>query len=357
MRVVALANQKGGCGKTTTATNLASALAQLEKKVLLIDNDPQGHSTLAFGFHERDFTLSTYDLYLTSDILVEDAFLDVSPDFHLVPAGIELSGVEMTLAREPEKELRLRNNLRRSFLPYDYVLIDCPPSVSLLTFNALLACGEVVIPVDPSGYSLQAVRKMRETLAVLREKKGHDVIPHILMSDFDTRPLFVRAIMEELEELYDGELLDTIIHHTVRIKEAAGAGVPVTLLDPESRGAFDFRRLARELLDQEVELEVVALDHWTALLHGPAVSQDGIRFEADFPRAQTVRITGSFCDWSAKGLPLNKREDGLWECHLDLAHGEHEYRFIVDGSWLPDPHNSQTVPNEFGGANSLVVVT
>ncbi len=357
MRVVALANQKGGCGKTTTATNLASTLAQIGKKVLLIDNDPQGHATLACGFHERDFTLSTHDLFLTSDILVEDAFLEAGPGLHLVPAGIELSGVEMTLAREPEKEMRLRNNLRRSSLPYDYILIDCPPSVSLLTFNALLACGEVIIPVDPSGYSLQAVRKMRETLSVLREKKGHDVIPHILMSNFDTRPLFVRKVMEELEELYDGDLLDTVIHHTVKVKEAAGAGIPVAKLDPESRAAFDFRQLARELIDQEVALEVVALDHWTALLHGPAVSEAGVRFEADFPRARTVRITGSFCDWSAKGLPLSKREDGMWECHLDLAHGQHEYRFIVDGSWLPDPHNSRTVPNEFGGANSLVVVT
>ncbi len=357
MRVVALANQKGGCGKTTTATNLASALAQLEKKVLLIDNDPQGHATLACGFHERDFTLSTYDLFLTSDILVEDAFLEVGPGFHLVPSGIELSGVEMALAREPEKEMRLRNNLRRSSLPYDYILIDCPPSVSLLTFNALLACGEVIIPVDPSGYSLQAVRKMRETLSVLREKKGHDAVPHILMSNFDTRPRFVRKIMEELEELYEGDLLETIIHHTVKIKEAAGSGISVAKLDSESRAAFDFRQLARELLDQEVDLEVVALDHWSALLHGPAVSQAGVRFEADFPRARTVRITGSFCDWSAKGLPLNKREDGMWECHLDLERGEHEYRFIVDGSWLPDPHNSRTIANEFGGANSLVVVS
>jgi len=357
MRVVALANQKGGCGKTTTATNLASTLAQLEKKVLLIDCDPQGHATLACGFHERDFTLSTYDLFLTSDILVEDAFVEVGPGFHLVPAGIELSGVEMTLAREKEKEMRLRNNLRRSALPYDYILIDCPPSVSLLTFNALLACGEVIIPVDPSGYSLQAVRKMRETLSILREKKGHDVVPHILMSNFDTRPRFVRKIMEELEELYASELLDSVVHHTVKIKEAAGLGISVAKLDPESRASYDFRQLARELLEQEVSLEVVALDHWSALLHGPAVSQSGVRFEADFSRARTVRITGSFCDWSSKGLPLNKREDGMWECHLDLERGQHEYRFIVDGSWLPDPHNSRTVANEFGGANSLVVVT
>jgi len=356
MRVVALANQKGGCGKTTTATNLAFSLAQLEKKVLLIDNDPQGHATLSCGVTEKDFSLSTTDLYLTSDILVQDVVLEISPDLHLVPAGVDLSGVEMTLAREPEKEMRLHDNLRRSTLPYDYILIDCPPSVSLLTFNALLACGEVIIPVDPSVYSVQGVRKMRETLAVLREKKGHDLAAHILLSDCDPRPRFVRTLIEELEGTYPEELLETVIHHTVKVREAAGAGVPVTRFDPESRGAFDFRRLAREILDQEAAIEVVALDHWSALLHGPAVSMASVRFEADFPSARTVRVTGSFCDWSAKGLPLNRREDGLWECHLDLEQGQHEYRFIVDGSWLPDPHNNQTVPNEFGGANSLVVV-
>jgi chromosome partitioning protein len=356
MRVVALANQKGGCGKTTVATNLAAALARAGKNILLIDNDPQGHSTLAFGYRERDFSLSTYDLFLTSDILVEDAYLAVKPNLHLVPAGVELSAVEMALARENQKELRLRHNLRRSSLPYDYVLIDCPPSVSLLTFNALLASGEVIIPVDPSYYSLQAVRKMRETLSMLREKKGHDIVPHVLLSDFDTRPLFVRKLMDELEELYGDELLQTIIHHTVRFKEAAGVGVPVIEHDPESRGALDFRLLAEEIMDQEVDTTVVALDHWSALLHGPQVSAAGVRFEADFPRARTVRITGTFCDWSAKGLPLNKREDGMWECHLALEPGDHQYRFIVDGAWLPDPHNAETVANEFGGANSLVVV-
>jgi chromosome partitioning protein len=356
MRVIALANQKGGCGKTTTTTNLCAALARLDKKVLLIDNDPQGHATLAFGFRERDFSLSTYDLYLTSDILVEDAFLEIEPGFHLVPAGIELSAVEQQLAREKEREVRLRNNLRRSCMPYDYVLIDCPPSVSLLTFNALLASGEVIIPVDPSYYSLQAVRKMRETLTVLREKKGHDIVPHILMSDFDTRPRFVRSLMEELEELYDHELFDTIIHHTVRFKEAAGLGQPVIKYDPESRGALDFRNLAREVCEQDMDVSVAALDHWVAMLHGPQVTQAGVRFEVDFPRAKTVRITGTFCDWSAKGLPLSQREDGMWEAHLALEPGKHEYRFIVDGAWLPDPHNAQTVANEFGGANSMVVV-
>jgi len=356
MRVIALANQKGGCGKTTTAVNLASALALNGKSVLLIDNDPQGHATLAFGFRERDFSLSTYDLYLTTDILVEDAFLEAGENLHLVPAGVELAAVEQALAREPDKEMRLRNNLRRSAMPYDYVLIDCPPSVSVITFNALLAAGEVLIPVDPSTYSLQAVRKMRETLGVIREKKGHDILPHVLMADFDTRPRFVRTLMAELETLYDGELMDTIIHHTVRFKEAAGLGTPVILLDPDSRGAVDFRCLARELVSEEVDLSVAGIDRWDVLLHGPQTTNAGVRFEADFPRAKQVRITGSFCDWSAKGLALERREDGIWECHLALEQGSHEYRFIVDGAWLPDPHNTNTAPNEFGGANSLCEV-
>ncbi|MBM4131610.1 ParA family protein [bacterium] len=356
MRVVALANQKGGCGKTTTATNLAAALAELGHKVLLIDNDPQGHATLSFGFRERDFTLSTYDLFLTTDILVEDAFLEIEPGLHLVPAGVELSAVEMALAREPERDVRLRDTLRRSALPYDYILIDCPPSVGLLTFNALLASGEVIIPVDSSCYGLQAVRKMRETLAMLRQKKGHDLVPRILRADFDTRPLFVRKITEELAELYPDELLETVIHHTVRFREAASAGRPVARLDADSRGAHDFRSLALEVAGKTSPLTVAALDHWSALLHGPQATPAGVRFEADFPRANSVRLTGTFCDWSAKGIPLNRRADGVWEAHLGLDAGRHEYRFIVDGAWLPDPHNTETVENEFGGANSLLLV-
>ncbi|MFT5234024.1 MAG: chromosome partitioning protein [Candidatus Krumholzibacteriia bacterium] len=366
MRVVAVANQKGGCGKTTATTNLAAALVQQGKRVLLVDNDPQGHATLAFGVRERDFSLSTYDLYLSSDILVEDACLVLESGLHLIPAGIELSAVEMKLARERAKEMRLSRCFERSEMPYDYVLIDCPPSVSLLTFNALLASSEVLIPVDPSHYSLQAVRKMRETLAVLRDQKDHDLVPHILMSDFDTRPKFVRKVMEELDELYSNDLLDAIIHHTVRFKEAASAGIPVLQFDPESRGAYDFQRLATEIVSQEVTPQAVMSvsakvdpdqqKAWPSQLSGPEISRGGVNFKADFPRAKSVRITGTFCDWSAKGAALQRNQDGTWKCKIDLDSGSHEYRYIVDGAWLPDPHNTDTVANEFGGANSRVIV-
>jgi chromosome partitioning protein len=356
MRVIALANQKGGCGKTTTVVNLAASLAHMGQSVLVIDADPQGHATMAFGLHERDFSLSTYDLLLTSDVLVEDARIEVDSRLHLVPAGVELSAVEARLAGVEGRELRLRDTLRRSHLEYDVILIDCPPAVGILTFNALLASGEAIVPVDASTYSRQAVTKLHETLDVLRERRGHEVRVSMLFSNYDVRSRYAQALREELMAVYGEGVYQTIVHPTIRVREAADLGVPVLVHDPRSRAARDFLDLAREVTDQTVDLSVPALDHWSALLHGPEVTSDGVRFVADFPRAADVRVTGSFTEWSTAGIAMDRREDGRWECVIPVAAGPHEYRYIVDGVWLPDPHNSEHVTNEFGGSNSLLQV-
>ena len=356
MRVIALANQKGGCGKTTTAVNLAAALSRLGQRVLLVDNDPQGHASLALGYGERDFTLSTYDLYLTTDILVEDARIEVEPGLHLLPAGVELSAVEPRLAGAEGCERRLRDVFLRSDMPYDVVLMDCPPAVGMLTLNALMVSGEVLAPVDASPYSRQAVTKLMETLDVLRERRGHEIALRLLLSNCDLRSRYARGMREELATTFPSALLETVVHPTIRVREAAEMGVPVMEHDPDSRAARDFQDLAREMSDLEVDLPAVAIDHWTALLEGPDLTPDGVRFVAEFPRAQEVRLTGSFNDWSVTGTPLYRREDGRWECVMPIPAGDHEYRYIVDGKWLPDPHNESSVVNEFGGSNSLVAV-
>lgn len=356
MRVIALVNQKGGCGKTTTAVNLASALSRLGQRVLLMDNDPQGHATLAFGLGQHDFSLSILDLYLTTDILVEDARVNVGPRLDLVPAGVELSVVEPRLAGVEGREQRLRDTLRRSALPYEVILIDCPPSVGMLTFNALLTSGEALVPLDASAFSRQAMTKLFETLSVLRDRRGHEVVPRLLLSNFDLRSRYARAMRDELAAQHGDLLLRTIINPTIRLREAAAAGQTVFDYDPDCRGAHDFRDLAAEISGLDVDLEVAALDHWTALLHGPEPTPEGVRFVVEFPRAKDVRVTGTFNNWSHQGLPMYRRDDGRWECIVPIAAGNHEYRYIVDGTWLPDPHNGRHQMNEFGGTNSLLLV-
>ncbi len=356
MRIIALANQKGGCGKTTVATNLAAALAESGQRVLLFDNDPQGHATLASGLGEGDFAAGAYDLYLTLDARVEEVRRTVAPNLDLVPAGIELSAVEQALAGEPGREWRLRRALDRSSLPYDVVLIDCPPSVGLLTFNALLASGEVIVPVDASVQSAQAVRKFRETLTVIDERRGHQARPRLLLSNHDPRSRFARDFAADLARDFGDLLLDTVVHHTVRLKEAVAAGLAVGRLDAGSRGARDFRSLAAELLAAGAGLADPAAFPLPPAAGGPLLTPAGVRFAARFPEARAVRVTGSFTDWAAEGEPLTAKGDGEWEAVLPVPPGRYEYRFIVDGDWLPDPQNAEAVPNDFGGVNSLLVV-
>jgi chromosome partitioning protein len=356
MRILSVANQKGGCGKTTVAVNLASALAQSELHVLLIDNDPQGHATTALGFGRSDFSLATRDLYLTSDVKVEDARLALGDTLHLVPTDVDLSTVEQQLAGQRRRTQRLADRLAASDMPYDYVLIDNPPQIGLLTFNALMASSEAIVPVDAGRFSVDAVGRFAQTLEMLRQERGHRVHMHVLLSNFDLRTRFARAILEELDRNLPGTRLEALIHPTVRLREAAAAGKPVDRVDGQSRAAIDFALLAIELQTIEPPADLSVPLDWAEALQSGRHGRDGVRFVARFPEADHVSLTGDFNDWSVEGEPMERQEDGTWAITLPVGPGCYEYKFIVDGVWKVDPANPERAKNAFGDVNSVLVV-
>lgn len=358
MRTVAVMNQKGGCGKTTIAINLASALARLEREVLLVDLDPQSHATIGLGVRSETVERTSYELLMDPLVNMEEVVLKLDDRISLVPASTVLSGVEQELAGRVGREQRLARKLSQLDEDrFDFVIIDCPPSVGLLTFNALVAAQEVLIPVDASYFSLHGLVKLRETLEVLEEDLQHRMRVHVVCNNLDTRTNFSQDLLDEIDKFHSAVLLDAYISHTVRLKEAAAAGVSIFNLAPSSKAAGQFLALGRELIAKETRIQTEDIEEWMDRLGGPKKVAEGVLFTLDAPQARAVAVTGEFTNWSREGIPLQKDDqDGLWKLVLDIKPGEYEYRFIVDGVWIRDPSNKDFVRNEFGQENSLLIV-
>jgi chromosome partitioning protein len=358
MRTFAVMNQKGGCGKTTIAINLASALASLERRVLLIDLDPQAHSSVGLGLRRSDAEITTYELLMDPAVLVEDAHISIGERFDIVTSSTVLSGVEQELADRMGREDRLANKISQIRQDaYDFIVIDCPPSVGLLTFNALIAAGEVIIPVDASFFSLHGLGKLRETIEVIEHELDRRFRVHVVCNNLDTRTHFSKELLHEIEKFHSAELTDTFISHTVRLKEAAARGVSIFQLDRQSKAARQFHALARELIEKTAKIETADMEQWMEKLHGPKRVSEGVLFALDHPQATHVAVTGEFANWSREGISMRRDpEDGLWKIVLDIQPGEYEYRFIVDGVWMRDPSNNDYIRNEFGQENSLLIV-
>ena len=356
MRILSVVNQKGGCGKTTVSINLAAALAKRGKEVLVIDMDPQGHASLGLNVDPEDHDRSMFDVLMQSGVEIDRAVIPVSDHLDLVPASVVLASVEQELKDRPGREKRLLAKLSRMRRTYDYVVIDCPPSIGLLTFNALTASNEAIIPVDPSFFSLHGLHKVRETIELLRDEIGHEIHIRVLANNCNSRTNFSRDILMEIENFHGDSMLRTVISHTVKLKEAASRGQPIVKFDPVNRSAKEFLVLADELVAQEAFFRVGEMREVAPVFEGPQVVGNGVRFAIEAPQAQDVRVTGEFADWSYEGLPLQRGDDGVWSAVLDIGEGTHEYRFIIDGVWVKDPNNIESVTNEFGQENSVVVV-
>lgn len=247
---VAVANQKGGVGKTTTTVNLSASLALLGKKVLLIDLDPQANSTSGLGINQKTLNKTIYNI-LIEGAPPEDIWQKTKlGELFIIPSSIQLAGAEIELVGFPDRENLLKKSLRRKKEDFDYIIIDCPPSLGLLTINALTAADSVLIPIQCEYYALEGLSYLVNTIQLIKQRLNENLeIEGVLLTMFDGRTNLSIQVVDEVKKFFRGKVFRTIIPRNVRLSEAPSHGKPVMMYDSRSRGAEMYYELAKELLD------------------------------------------------------------------------------------------------------------
>lgn len=347
MKTIAIANQKGGCGKTTTAVNVSAALAAMGKRVLLIDLDPQAHASFALRKSIRPSGGFIYDVLTDNPERKRDlgsCITNSSLNLDMVPASIELSTLEQELKEKDGAVSQLRKALSPCHSAYDCVLVDCPPSLGFLTFNALRAADRVVIPIDMSPFTLVGVGKLLGMIELLGTKLGHFPEVNALATLFDKRTTYSGEILNEVRGYFGERMLRTVVRQNVALKRAVSEGVSIIAFDRTSAGAKDYDALSGEILKLE---PIYSLE--------PNVGD--IAFTIEAPAARDVYVVGDFNDWRiADECRLLNRGNAWWEKRMKLARGRHRYQFVVDGEWMTDSKNGERERNVFGTFDSIVTI-
>ena len=398
MRTIAVINQKGGCGKTTISINLSAALAARNRRTLLMDIDPQGHCAVGLAVPEEQIEQSIYDVLIGTGrgepMRLKEILWQICDRFELAPSNIDLAAFEQQMTGVNDRENILSKVLNDVREEYDYVIIDCPPSVGLLTFNALRAATDVIVPVEMGYFSLHGLSRQLETLHAMCRRSEQKINVTVLASMYDIRTKMGREILAELKKHFSERMFKTVVNFNTKLKEAASLGQPISEYDPACKGYKDFLGLADELVGSDTQMHkaqlvntlqakldsisasaqelladspqakakqeqqnVLTLDEKLADFYGVRQIDGHVVFSTKYPRAESVQIAGDFNDWNPSQTNLQKMDDsGKWQAAIPLRQGLYRYRMVVDGQWQQDPYNDWIEMNPYGDFNSVVNV-
>jgi chromosome partitioning protein len=360
MRVLSIANQKGGCGKTTTAINLSACLAFKGRKLLLIDIDPQAHSTMGLNVNTNESENTVYEALFGVEgkkIAISDVAVQINDEFDFIPANMQLSTFEQKLSMVPGRENRLKEAIRDLSHEYDYILIDCPPSLGLLTFNSLMASQELLIPIDMGFFSLHGTSQLLEIVDLIQKKAGHKIRIKALATMYDRRTRIAKEILQDIRDHFKDSTYETIINLNVKLKEAASYGKSILDYDINSQGYKDYLALAGELISEERQCAYMQFADQQSASVIPQLVEKELVLHA--PHASSVKVAGSFNNWApSNDYLMNRGDDGAWYKTLSLAPGEYQYKFVIDDEvWVEDENNYRVEIDPHYGKNSVLVVS
>jgi chromosome partitioning protein len=377
MKTIAIANQKGGCGKTTTAINVSAALAATGRRTLLIDLDPQAHAS--FGLRASNLPTDKSIYYALTDNPEKRRSLDscianVSQNFDIVLSTIQLSTLEQEFKGKEDAVSELYKVLSSCASTYEYMIIDCPPSLGFLTFNALRAADQVIVPIDMSAFTLMGVGKLLGMVELIKTKIGHVPRLNALATLFDIRTTYSQSVLEEVKAFFGNQMFQTVIRLNVALKRAVSEGVSIIDFDKTSNGAKDYTALCYETLRldgvkhpekpiassisaQVPEKQESILSAQEAIEKSFEPDIKEVTFALESSAAKDIYIAGDFNDWQINDESrLARGENGFWEKQIRLPHGRYRYKFVVDGEWMVDSKNQAREINAFGSFDSVMEI-